>query len=208
MNRELKPDHIDELDRTSGLKLIDEDFNEELEELEEQLLKESNNEIKRNISTSRSCLEMSLLGAQKDDDWSSRSSKFAKKYSLTEAEKVDKVINELLETELTYVKHLEKLVDVYIRPIKKQEILGNLDYVSLFGNMIAVIEFQKQFLSLLTDCITKHLPECEPGRIELDVYKDVFINISKLFLFHTYQFRQYSTFCSGKMRLCSSAYWT
>ena len=202
LNRELKADD-EQIGRASGLKLIDEDFNEELEELEEQLSK-PHNEIKRNISKTTSCLEMSsLLNAQQEAAWSgARNSRIGvKKYSLTEAEKVDKVINELLETERTYVNHLERLVEVYIKPIKKQEILNSLDCLSLFGNMIEVIQFQDEFLGLLKQCIDKYLPaEYEADRVDLDVFKDVLINISKLFLFNTYQFRQYSTFCSAHFK--------
>lgn len=61
--------------------------------------------------------------------------------------------------------------------------------------MVEVIQFQKEFLSLLQDCISQNLPDCQSGRSELDVYKEVLINISKLFLFFTYEFRRYSTFC-------------
>lgn len=204
LNRELKADTIDDLDRTSDLKLIDEDFNEELEELEEQLLsKQSNNENnRRHIGKTTSCLEMSSILNAPKEDWESLTLKLSKRqYSLTEAEKVNKVINELLETEITYVKHLDKLVEFYIKPIKKQEILSSLDILSLFGNMIEVIDFQKNtFLALLQQCIDKYLPECEPGRVELDVYKDVLINISKLFLYNTYQFRKYSTYCSAHFK--------
>ena len=60
--------------------------------------------------------------------------------------------------------------------------------------MTEVIDFQKRFLALLQQCITKYLPELKDKQ-ELDVYKDILINISKLFLFNTYQFRKYSTFC-------------
>lgn len=203
LSRELRADDEPTLGRSSGLKLIDEEFNEELEELEEARGPASANEIKRNISKTTSCLEMSsLLNAQQESAWSSgaRSSRLAKKYSLTEAEKVDKVINELLETEGTYVKHLERLVEVYIKPIKKQEILSSLDILSLFGNMVEVIQFQGEFLELLRQCIAKYLPEYEPDRVDLDVFKEVLINISKLFLFNTFEFRQYSTFCSAHFK--------
>lgn len=204
LSRELRADDEPTLGRTSGLKLIDEEFNEELEELEEPRGKSSGNEIKRNISKTTSCLEMSsLLNAQQEAaSWSSgvRSSRLAKKYSLTEAEKVDKVINELLETEGTYFGHLERLVEVYIKPIKKQEILSSLDILSLFGNMVEVITFQGEFLELLRQCIGKHLPEYEADRVELEVYKDVLIALAKLFLYNTYQFRQYSTFCSAHFK--------
>lgn len=84
--RELKSaDTIEDLGRSSVLKLIDEDLNEELD-LEDQLNK--SNDLKR-ISKTTSCLEMSLLSA-KDDEWLS-SLRSGKKYSLTEAEKVGKL---------------------------------------------------------------------------------------------------------------------
>lgn len=100
MNRDLKStDTIEELGRSSVLKLMDEELNEELNEelveLEEQIINKTN-EIKRNhISKTTSCLEMSLLNGQKDDDWlnSLANIRGSKKYSLTESEKVGKLID-------------------------------------------------------------------------------------------------------------------
>lgn len=95
-------------------------------------------------------------------------------------------------------KHLQRLQQMYLKPIRQQEILSTLDTLSLFGRMDEVLQFQRNFLELLQITVDQYLPTLEGGQIfSQREYRQVLLALSKLFLFHTPQFRLYSVFCSA-----------
>ncbi|RWS28354.1 hypothetical protein B4U80_04821, partial [Leptotrombidium deliense] len=54
---------------------------------------------------------------------------------LSDADKLRKVIRELVDTERTYVENLNNLLDIYLEPMKKQALVSNQDINTLFGNI-------------------------------------------------------------------------
>lgn len=72
---------------------------------------------------------------------------------LTNAQKLRKVIFELVETEKNYVKDLCCMVERYLEPLKQESFLSQDDIDSLFGNIQEIIEFQKLFLKSLESAI-------------------------------------------------------
>ncbi|ORX47255.1 hypothetical protein BCR36DRAFT_371740 [Piromyces finnis] len=67
---------------------------------------------------------------------------------LTDAQKrVQKIISEILSTERTYVKELSILINIYIEPLKKNRLLEQEEFNSIFANIEDIYNFHsKSFL--------------------------------------------------------------
>ena len=78
---------------------------------------------------------------------------------LSEAEKLRKVLCELVDTENTYVRHLGYLIKTYLEPLKEEEeaLLTSAEMDSLFGNIQEIYRFQQRFLGALEEAL-----EAEP----------------------------------------------
>lgn len=72
---------------------------------------------------------------------------------LTDAEKLRKVICELVDTEHTYVRNLGYLMKTYLEPLKEEAFLSNSEISSLFGNIQEIYNFQQKFLVALEEAI-------------------------------------------------------
>lgn len=94
---------------------------------------------------------------------------------LTDAEKLRKVILELVDTERAYVKvivalpspnkqianekqflprqHLNNLLENYLEPLKRETFLSNAEITALFGNIQEIVTFQRQFLQNLEEAL-------------------------------------------------------
>nr|XP_018900306.1 PREDICTED: protein still life, isoforms C/SIF type 2 isoform X2 [Bemisia tabaci] len=114
---------------------------------------------------------------------------------LTDAEKLRKVIVELIETERTYVKHLNILLENYLEPLKKETFLSSAEINTLFGNIQEIVAFQRQFLQNLDEAL-----EVEPD-FELfqqpSQFKNVLFSIGSAFLYYVNHFKLYSSFCAS-----------
>lgn len=87
---------------------------------------------------------------------------------------------------------------MYLKPIREQNILSSIDSLSLFGPTDDVLEFQNEFMQMLQGVVEQSLPPDHDLHLRLpEEYASVLIRLSKLFLFHTPQFRLYSVFCSA-----------
>lgn len=84
---------------------------------------------------------------------SSQSQVLTPNKQLTDAEKLRKVILELIDTERTYVKHLNNLLENYLEPLKRETFLSNSEINALFGNIQEIVTFQRQFLQNLDHAI-------------------------------------------------------
>ncbi|CAB4067847.1 Protein still life, isoforms C/SIF type 2,Protein still life, isoform SIF type 1,T-lymphoma invasion and metastasis-inducing protein 1,T-lymphoma invasion and metastasis-inducing protein 2 [Lepeophtheirus salmonis] len=73
--------------------------------------------------------------------------------SLTDAEKLRKVILELVDTEHAYVRHLGYLMKTYLEPLKREAFLSNSEISTLFGNIQEIYNFQQQFLRTLEEAL-------------------------------------------------------
>uniref|UniRef100_A0A671RDT1 T-lymphoma invasion and metastasis-inducing protein 1-like n=1 Tax=Sinocyclocheilus anshuiensis TaxID=1608454 RepID=A0A671RDT1_9TELE len=70
---------------------------------------------------------------------------------LSDADKLRKIISELVDTERTYVKDLNILIERYLNPLQKESILSQDELDVLFGNLAEMVEFQVEFLKTLED---------------------------------------------------------
>ncbi|KAL5293086.1 TIAM1 family protein [Megaselia abdita] len=114
---------------------------------------------------------------------------------LTDAEKLRKVILELVETERTYVKHLNNLLEHYLDPLKRETFLSNAEINALFGNIHEIVTFQRQFLQNLEEAV-----ESEPDFHKFDYgaqFKNVLFAIGSAFLYYVNSFKLYSSFCAS-----------
>lgn len=94
---------------------------------------------------------------------------------LTDAEKLRKVISELVDTEKSYIKvfcnifkylnnifniycyktlqHLNNLLENYLEPLKQETFLTVAEIAVLFGNIQEIVQFQHQFLQNLEEAL-------------------------------------------------------
>ncbi|XP_050090901.1 protein still life, isoform SIF type 1 isoform X4 [Anopheles aquasalis] len=114
---------------------------------------------------------------------------------LTDAEKLRKVILELVETEKSYVKHLNNLLEYYLEPLKRETFLSNAEITALFGNIQEIVTFQRQFLNNLEEAL-----DLEPDFHQLEhpsQFKNVLFAIGSAFLYYVNHFKLYSSFCAS-----------
>ncbi|XP_058835328.1 protein still life, isoforms C/SIF type 2 isoform X2 [Topomyia yanbarensis] len=114
---------------------------------------------------------------------------------LTDAEKLRKVILELVDTEKTYVKHLNNLLEYYLEPLKRETFLSNAEITALFGNIQEIVTFQRQFLNNLEEAL-----DLEPDFHQLEhpsQFKNVLFAIGSAFLYYVNHFKLYSSFCAS-----------
>ncbi|KAK9695657.1 RhoGEF domain [Popillia japonica] len=114
---------------------------------------------------------------------------------LSDAEKLRKVILELVDTERAYVKHLNNLLENYLEPLKKETFLSNAEINALFGNIQEIVTFQRQFLQNLEESL-----ELEPEFHKFEYpgqFKNVLFSIGSAFLYYVNHFKLYSSFCAS-----------
>ncbi|XP_063922445.1 protein still life, isoform SIF type 1 isoform X3 [Zophobas morio] len=114
---------------------------------------------------------------------------------LTDAEKLRKVILELVDTERAYVKHLNNLLENYLEPLKKETFLSNAEINALFGNIQEIVTFQRQFLQNLEEAL-----DLEPDFHKFEYssqFKNVLFSIGSAFLYYVNHFKLYSSFCAS-----------
>ncbi|XP_076621931.1 guanine nucleotide exchange factor still life isoform X6 [Colletes latitarsis] len=126
---------------------------------------------------------------------SSHSQALTPSRQLSDAEKLKKVILELIETERTYVKNLNNLLENYLEPLKRETFLSNAEINALFGNIQEIVTFQRQFLQNLD-----HAIEMEADFNNFDhpsQFKGVLFSIGSAFLYYVNHFKLYSSFCAS-----------
>ncbi|XP_012693320.2 rho guanine nucleotide exchange factor TIAM1 [Clupea harengus] len=118
---------------------------------------------------------------------------------LSDADKLRKVICELVETERTYVKDLNCLIGRYLTPLQKETFLTQDELDVLFGNLLEMIEFQVEFLKTLEDG-TRLVPDLE--KLErVDQFKKILFSLGGSFLYYADRFKIYSAFCASHTKV-------
>ncbi|XP_056267365.1 rho guanine nucleotide exchange factor TIAM1-like isoform X2 [Pseudoliparis swirei] len=118
---------------------------------------------------------------------------------LSHADKLRKVINELVETERTYVKDLSCLIECYLTPLQKERFLSQDELDVLFGNLGEMVEFQVEFLRTLEDGI-RLVPDLD--RLErVEQFKKVLFSLGGSFLYYADRFKLYSAFCASHTKV-------
>ncbi|XP_006628312.2 rho guanine nucleotide exchange factor TIAM1 [Lepisosteus oculatus] len=118
---------------------------------------------------------------------------------LSDADKLRKVICELVETERTYVKDLNCLIERYLTPLQKESFLTQDELDVLFGNLAEMVEFQVEFLKTLEDG-TRLVPDLEKLE-KVDQFKKVLFSLGGSFLYYADRFKIYSAFCAGHTKV-------
>ncbi|XP_041851308.1 T-lymphoma invasion and metastasis-inducing protein 1-like isoform X2 [Melanotaenia boesemani] len=118
---------------------------------------------------------------------------------LSDADKLRKVICELVETERTYVKDLNCLIGRYLTPLQKEIFLTQDELDVLFGNLPEMVEFQVEFLKTLEDG-TRLVPDLE--KLErVDQFKKILFSLGGSFLYYADRFKIYSAFCASHTKV-------
>ncbi|XP_025041916.2 rho guanine nucleotide exchange factor TIAM1 isoform X4 [Pelodiscus sinensis] len=118
---------------------------------------------------------------------------------LTDADKLRKVICELLETERTYVKDLNCLMERYLKPLQKETFLTQDELDVLFGNLTEMVVFQVEFLKTLEDGV-RLVPDLEKLE-KVDQFKKVLFSLGGSFLYYADRFKLYSAFCASHTKV-------
>uniref|UniRef100_H3DNW0 TIAM Rac1 associated GEF 1 n=1 Tax=Tetraodon nigroviridis TaxID=99883 RepID=H3DNW0_TETNG len=118
---------------------------------------------------------------------------------LSDADKLRKVICELVETERTYVKDLNCLIGRYLNPLQKETFLTQDELDVLFGNLPEMVEFQVEFLKTLEDG-TRLVPDLE--KLErVEQFKKILFSLGGSFLYYADRFKIYSAFCASHTKV-------
>uniref|UniRef100_A0A8C1I9Z7 TIAM Rac1 associated GEF 1a n=1 Tax=Cyprinus carpio TaxID=7962 RepID=A0A8C1I9Z7_CYPCA len=118
---------------------------------------------------------------------------------LSDADKLRKVISELVDTERTYVKDLNILIERYLNPLQKESFLSQEELDVLFGNLAEMVEFQVEFLKTLEDG-TRLVPDLD--KLErVDQFKKVLFSLGGSFLYYADRFKIYSAFCASHTKV-------
>ncbi|XP_066507140.1 rho guanine nucleotide exchange factor TIAM1 isoform X1 [Hoplias malabaricus] len=118
---------------------------------------------------------------------------------LSDADKLRKVISELVDTERTYVKDLNCLIERYLTPLQKENFLSQDELDVLFGNLPEMVEFQVEFLKTLEDGtrLVSDLDKLE----RVDQFKKVLFSLGGSFLYYADRFKIYSAFCASHTKV-------
>ncbi|KAJ3589391.1 hypothetical protein NHX12_010236, partial [Muraenolepis orangiensis] len=120
-----------------------------------------------------------------------------RKRQLSHADKLRKVISELVETEKTY--DLRCLIERYLKPLQKEHFLTQDELDILFGNLGEMVEFQVEFLQTLEDGI-RLVPNLD--KLErVEQFKKVLFSLGGSFLYYADRFKIYSAFCASHTKV-------
>ncbi|XP_053488305.1 rho guanine nucleotide exchange factor TIAM2 isoform X1 [Ictalurus furcatus] len=114
-------------------------------------------------------------------------------------ERLRKVIQELVDTEKSYVKDLSCLFEIYLTPLQKETFLTLDEMESLFGSLPEMLDFQKVFLQTLEERISS-TPDF--STLETPVqFKKLLFSLGGSFLYYADHFKLYSGFCANHIKV-------
>ncbi|XP_069463845.1 rho guanine nucleotide exchange factor TIAM2 isoform X2 [Ambystoma mexicanum] len=118
---------------------------------------------------------------------------------LSDADRLRKVIQELVDTEKSYVKDLSCLFELYLGPLQHETYLTQDEMESLFGSLPEMLDFQKVFLQTLEDGIA-----CSSDFNTLETpsqFRKLLFSLGGSFLYYADHFKLYSGFCSNHIKV-------
>ncbi|KAM9354287.1 rho guanine nucleotide exchange factor TIAM2 isoform 2-T4 [Pholidichthys leucotaenia] len=118
---------------------------------------------------------------------------------MSATERLRKVIQELVDTEKSYVKDLTCLLEIYLKPLQNETFLTLDEMESLFGSLPEMLDFQRVFLQTLEDGIA-----CSPDFSSLDTpsqFKKLLFSLGGSFLYYADHFKLYSGFCANHIKV-------
>nr|XP_046229514.1 rho guanine nucleotide exchange factor TIAM2-like [Scatophagus argus] len=118
---------------------------------------------------------------------------------LSVCQRLRKVIQELVDTEKSYVKDLVCLFDIYLTPLQKETFLSKEEMEALFGSLPEMLDFQRVFLQTLEERIAS-CPDFSaletPGQ-----FKKLLFSLGGSFLYYADHFKHYSGFCANHIKV-------
>ncbi|XP_066575695.1 rho guanine nucleotide exchange factor TIAM2 [Amia ocellicauda] len=118
---------------------------------------------------------------------------------MSATERLRKVIQELVDTEKSYVKDLACLFEIYLKPLQNETFLTQDEMESLFGSLPEMLDFQKVFLQTLEERIASS-PDFNtletPGQ-----FKKLLFSLGGSFLYYADHFKLYSGFCANHIKV-------
>ncbi|KAG4092535.1 hypothetical protein H8356DRAFT_1702165 [Neocallimastix lanati (nom. inval.)] len=109
------------------------------------------------------------------------------KYMTNDQKRIEQITSEILSTERTYVNELKSLINIYIEPLKKNNLLEQEEYNSIFANIEDIYKFhEKTFLPPLENACRRN----EISKFFLDISSSFEIFYSKYY----YAFNGANTF--------------
>ncbi|KAM4866026.1 rho guanine nucleotide exchange factor TIAM2 [Thomomys bottae] len=118
---------------------------------------------------------------------------------LSDADRLRKVIQELVDTEKSYVKDLSCLFELYLEPLQNETFLTQDEMESLFGSLPEMLEFQKVFLETLEDGISA---SSDFNVLETpSQFRKLLFSLGGSFLYYADHFKLYSGFCANHSKV-------
>ncbi|XP_038127486.1 T-lymphoma invasion and metastasis-inducing protein 2 [Cyprinodon tularosa] len=118
---------------------------------------------------------------------------------MSATERLRKVIQELVDTEKSYVKDLGCLFEIYLKPLQKESFLTQDEMESLFGSLPEMLDFQRVFLQTLEERIAS-----KPDFSTLETpsqFKKLLFSLGGSFLYYADHFKLYSGFCANHIKV-------
>ncbi|XP_036927744.1 T-lymphoma invasion and metastasis-inducing protein 2 [Acanthopagrus latus] len=118
---------------------------------------------------------------------------------MSATERLRKVIQELVDTEKSYVKDLTCLFEIYLKPLQNETFLTLDEMESLFGSLPEMLEFQRVFLQTLEERIAS-----SPDFSTLETpsqFKKLLFSLGGSFLYYADHFKLYSGFCANHIKV-------
>ncbi|XP_061751525.1 rho guanine nucleotide exchange factor TIAM2 [Nerophis ophidion] len=118
---------------------------------------------------------------------------------MSATEKLCKVIQELVDTEKSYVKDLACLFEIYLIPLQNETFLTLDEMESLFGSLPEMLDFQRVFLQTLEEKIAS-----SPDFSTLETpsqFKKLLFSLGGSFLYYADHFKLYSGFCANHIKV-------
>ncbi|XP_022273974.1 T-lymphoma invasion and metastasis-inducing protein 2 isoform X5 [Canis lupus familiaris] len=118
---------------------------------------------------------------------------------LSDADRLRKVIQELMDTEKSYVKDLSCLFELYLEPLQNETFLTQDEMESLFGSLPEMLEFQKVFLETLEDGLSA---SSDFNILETpSQFRKLLFSLGGSFLYYADHFKLYSGFCANHIKV-------
>uniref|UniRef100_A0A8C2XJZ8 TIAM Rac1 associated GEF 2 n=1 Tax=Cyclopterus lumpus TaxID=8103 RepID=A0A8C2XJZ8_CYCLU len=118
---------------------------------------------------------------------------------MSATERLRKVIQELVDTEKSYVKDLACLFEIYLKPLQNETFLTLDEMDSLFGSLPEMLDFQRVFLQTLEERIAS-----SPDFSTLETpsqFKKLLFSLGGSFLYYADHFKLYSGFCANHIKV-------
>ncbi|XP_056249833.1 rho guanine nucleotide exchange factor TIAM2 isoform X1 [Seriola aureovittata] len=118
---------------------------------------------------------------------------------MSATERLRKVIQELVDTEKSYVKDLACLFEIYLKPLQNETFLTLDEMESLFGSLPEMLDFQRVFLQTLEERIAS-----SPDFSTLETpsqFKKLLFSLGGSFLYYADHFKLYSGFCANHIKV-------